>query len=293
MFGIDRCRAVRRPGGSSGSSDPARGLRNTPPADRRALSWSRLAASVTLLSLISLTPALSADWLVTNSGEVIETKGTWKARGAVIVYTGGNGVLTSIRQSAVDLVASQTLTAQGGPGAAEVEPTAPQQVQRKPAVTITNSDVSSYASASGPPKIVMYSTSWCGVCKRARALLTELEADFIEKDIERDPVAALEYQTRSPGRVAVPLLDYGGNPLSRPRRSLGGASGPSPAPVAEARGARGGAASATDQSSALVVLRDTSRLSVSLALTGAQLWNTPSWVCQVRMAGTSGTWLAS
>jgi glutaredoxin-like YruB-family protein len=57
--------------------------------------------------------------------------------------------------------------------------------------------------------VTLYSTSWCGWCKKTRALLTSLGVAFTEKDVERDPAAAVE-RTRKSGRRSVPVLDIGG-----------------------------------------------------------------------------------
>ena len=171
-----------------------------------------VSAGLFLVAYLVFASPAGADWLVTGDDEVIETRGPWQVKGGTVVYTGTNGVLSSMRLGGVNLSASEEMTRQGGPArettAREPEP------PREAAVVITNDDVSRFAGVNGPPKIVMYSTSWCSVCKRARAMLTDLDADFVEKDIERDPVAALEFRARSPREGGVPLLDYGGS-LSR------------------------------------------------------------------------------
>ncbi len=41
-------------------------------------------------------------------------------------------------------------------------------------------------------EIVLYLTSWCGYCRKARELLKSLKVPFQEKDIEKDKEAALE-----------------------------------------------------------------------------------------------------
>jgi len=45
------------------------------------------------------------------------------------------------------------------------------------------------AQAQGSVEVVMYSTSWCGYCKRARAWLGARGIPYAEHDIERDPTA--------------------------------------------------------------------------------------------------------
>lgn len=65
--------------------------------------------------------------------------------------------------------------------------------------------------------IVMYTTAWCGVCKRARSWLEEQDVDFVEQDIEQDPSAREELaaKARSAGVAlrGVPVIDVGGTLL--------------------------------------------------------------------------------
>lgn len=76
------------------------------------------------------------------------------------------------------------------------------------------------ASTTPLPKnagVVLYGTSWCGVCKRARAWLQQRGTAFIEKDIEADPAAAAELMEKarkagiSPS--GVPVIDVHGTLL--------------------------------------------------------------------------------
>ena len=64
------------------------------------------------------------------------------------------------------------------------------------------------------PDIIMYSTSWCGVCKKARSFMKNEGLAFIEKDIEADKAAARELQEKCErARVpmgGVPVIDVGG-----------------------------------------------------------------------------------
>lgn len=70
---------------------------------------------------------------------------------------------------------------------------------------------------SPPDRIVLYVTSWCGVCKAAARFLREEEIPYEQKDVEQDPAAqreleckALKSGTRLGG---VPVLDVGGTLL--------------------------------------------------------------------------------
>ena len=42
--------------------------------------------------------------------------------------------------------------------------------------------------------VILYSTSWCRYCDQARDFFTRQNIHFIEKDIERDPIARQEYE---------------------------------------------------------------------------------------------------
>ncbi len=56
----------------------------------------------------------------------------------------------------------------------------------------------------------MYSTDWCGYCRKARKLLNEMGVTFVEKDIEEDPTARREYLQKTGGRTGVPTFDFAG-----------------------------------------------------------------------------------
>jgi glutaredoxin 3 len=57
--------------------------------------------------------------------------------------------------------------------------------------------------------VVMYATSWCGYCARARHLLTAKGASFTEIDVDQVPGSREEMQQRS-GRSTVPQIFIGG-----------------------------------------------------------------------------------
>lgn len=64
------------------------------------------------------------------------------------------------------------------------------------------------------PKVVVYTTAWCGYCKRAKAWLAERKIPFVEKDIEKEPDAQkeLDASKRAAGisQGGVPVIDVGG-----------------------------------------------------------------------------------
>jgi glutaredoxin-like YruB-family protein len=56
--------------------------------------------------------------------------------------------------------------------------------------------------------IVMYSTAWCGVCKRARKYMQEQGIPFTEYDVDNNVQAHNEYLLLNPRR-SVPTLKIG------------------------------------------------------------------------------------
>ncbi len=62
--------------------------------------------------------------------------------------------------------------------------------------------------------VVMYTTSWCGVCRQAKSLLKQLGVPFTERDVEASRSAAEELAAKArqaginPG--GVPVIDVGG-----------------------------------------------------------------------------------
>ena len=61
-------------------------------------------------------------------------------------------------------------------------------------------------------KVVMYSTSWCPVCKTAKQFFQQNGVDFVEKDIEKSTSAEQEYKRL--GGNGVPLIVVGDNTMS-------------------------------------------------------------------------------
>ena len=58
------------------------------------------------------------------------------------------------------------------------------------------------------PAVVMYTTSWCPYCERARQLLATKNVSIEEIDVESAPAKRAEMQTRS-GRRTVPQIFIG------------------------------------------------------------------------------------
>ena len=56
--------------------------------------------------------------------------------------------------------------------------------------------------------VVMYATSWCGYCRRARQLLTARGVPFTEIDVDQVEGSRAEMEQRS-GRTSVPQIFIG------------------------------------------------------------------------------------
>jgi len=64
------------------------------------------------------------------------------------------------------------------------------------------------ASAPATPTVLLYATSWCPYCERARELLHSKQVNVQEIDIEADPSRRAEMISRS-GRRTVPQIFVG------------------------------------------------------------------------------------
>jgi glutaredoxin len=66
--------------------------------------------------------------------------------------------------------------------------------------------------------VIMYATSWCGVCEKARSYFRRRKIDFVEKDIEKDAAAAAELQRKAAAQGVsargVPVIDIRGKLLA-------------------------------------------------------------------------------
>jgi mycoredoxin len=57
----------------------------------------------------------------------------------------------------------------------------------------------------------MYSTTWCGDCRRSKALLTRLKVPFDEINIDETPEAAATVRRLNGGYRSVPTIVIGGD----------------------------------------------------------------------------------
>lgn len=128
-----------------------------------------------LVALLVLVPTTAiADWLVTVGGERIETDGPWQVDGDQVRFTTAEGTAETLPAAEVDVGASQE---------------------------------------ASEAKITLYMTSWCPYCRKAQALLDELGAAYIARDIEEDREAMAEFRAKGKGSGGIPLIDFDGEVL--------------------------------------------------------------------------------
>ena len=65
---------------------------------------------------------------------------------------------------------------------------------------------------TGSNKVVMYSTSWCGYCKKARRYFEEKSVAYVEYDIEKDKAAHKRFKEL--GGKGVPVILVGKKKMS-------------------------------------------------------------------------------
>jgi hypothetical protein len=99
-------------------------------------------------SLLSFGSAARADWLVTNNGAAVETRGAWEVKGETVIFTSREGVLSSLSLAEVNLAASEAHTqdmVRAAASAHEIE--AP--VKRPAVLVLTDADVR-HVDSTGP-----------------------------------------------------------------------------------------------------------------------------------------------
>jgi glutaredoxin-like YruB-family protein len=69
------------------------------------------------------------------------------------------------------------------------------------------------APASGRVSVTVYSASWCGVCKQAKAYLSRKGIPYTEKDIEKSPSARAEVLAKVGRTDGIPVIDINGQVL--------------------------------------------------------------------------------
>jgi mycoredoxin len=66
-------------------------------------------------------------------------------------------------------------------------------------------------------QVTMYSTTWCGYCRRLKLQMDKAGIDYVEVDIERDPEAARYVESVNGGNQTVPTIKFpDGTALTNP-----------------------------------------------------------------------------
>ena len=67
------------------------------------------------------------------------------------------------------------------------------------------------------PRLTMYTTVWCGYCRRLKTALKSAGIPFTEVDIEHDPAAAKFVMSVNGGNQTVPTVKFAdGSALTNP-----------------------------------------------------------------------------
>lgn len=74
----------------------------------------------------------------------------------------------------------------------------------------SGSSAASSGRSGGPLSITIYTASWCGVCKKAKAYMKSKGIAYTERDVEKDPGAKAEVARKTGGATGVPVLDVSG-----------------------------------------------------------------------------------
>lgn len=83
-------------------------------------------------------------------------------------------------------------------------------------MTDANNDATP-ADGTGPATVTMYSTQWCGYCRRLKSQMQRAGIAFTEVDIEADPEAARFVSSHNGGNQTVPTLLFpSGEVLTNP-----------------------------------------------------------------------------
>jgi mycoredoxin len=69
-------------------------------------------------------------------------------------------------------------------------------------------DTPSGSSTTGEPRVVMYTTTWCGYCKRLKRMMQDDGIVFAEVDIEKVPGTAEIVERVNNGNQTVPTLVF-------------------------------------------------------------------------------------
>lgn len=105
-----------------------------------------------------------------------------------------------------------------GPGASSEPPSSPRIVSAEPpaapvaAVRVATAPARDWRDAARALHVVIYTTSWCGYCRQAKAWMSANGVPYDERDIETSSEDARAMRRLNP-RGSVPTFDIGGNTM--------------------------------------------------------------------------------
>ena len=67
-----------------------------------------------------------------------------------------------------------------------------------------------------PEKMIVYTTSWCGDCRRLEKELRKNNIAFEDRDIEKDESAYKTMMGYTKGKRVIPTVEFGGKVLINP-----------------------------------------------------------------------------
>ncbi len=94
-------------------------------------------------------------------------------------------------------------------GRIEVEQKASAPPTRQTARRRATESAAARRPAAASHEVVVYTTSWCGWCRRTLAWLDQRGVDYVNKDIESDPGHRDEL-VRKTGRTSIPVVEIDG-----------------------------------------------------------------------------------
>ena len=172
--------------------------------------------------LLSFGSAASADWLVTNDGAAVETRGPWQVEGKMVVFTSPTGTLSSLPLSEVDLAASEAHTQEMATAAAHAgEGEAP--VKRPAVMVLTDADVrhvdpavpSEGAATESGEAIPSPGPGDSG----SSLVVTEWDEDFNIDENAVEVAGSLQNSGRNPATsISLGVLLYSDSGAASPRR---------------------------------------------------------------------------
>jgi len=145
-----------------------------------------------LLLPMFLSPVSSA-----VSGEIYQ----WKDKNGNVVFSDTPpppGVNAEVKEFKEDTTERQKPRAKENPPRAKENPQTPKREAFKE------------KRPYGDIQVIMYMTSWCPYCVKARNYLHSLDVHLIEYNIERDKDRKEEMLSKSGGSTGVPLIDVEG-----------------------------------------------------------------------------------